>query len=113
MSDLVGNIDGHILLRRQGSVLLVNQHGALAIGYGANVLHRSGFEVGDGDHIQFVPGIVDAKVVAVPVHAILCNLESKPAQLLLVRHRARANRNTVRGALKTLKVADQNRNQVS
>src|SRR5439155_6554419 len=76
------------------------------------IFHRSRFEVGNADQVEFLKRILDAVVIVVEVNDVLCRFERKLSALLMARRTADADRRSVDASLDTLEIADEHRHEI-
>ncbi len=85
MGEFVGDDVGHPALLVLTGGFRVDQHRVLAVGDGAEVLHRSEREVGDGDEIDLVADVRDAVVGGEPAEGIGADVERERGEVSLAR----------------------------
>ena len=87
------------LAHRHRRRLLVGQQVGFAVEDRRGVLHGAGREVGHGDDVELLEGVLDGVVAVVEMENPLRRVESEPRQILLLGRRADPDRDAVGAAL--------------
>ncbi len=88
---LVRDDGGDVLAAAGCALLLVDEQVGFAVGDGAEVLHRAGLEVGDGDQVELLHGVLDAEVGVVIGEEVLGGLQGEGREFDLFRRGADAD----------------------
>ena len=80
MRQLVGDHVGDMLELGAGRLALVDEQCRVAEGDAAQVLHRSGGEVRDGDQVDLVAGVGDAEVLGEEAQCERSDFQGEPGQ---------------------------------
>ncbi len=114
MGELVRDDVGDELALVLGARGRVDQQQALAEGDAAEVLHRAGCEVGQGDQVDLVARVRDAVVVLEPAQAERSDVEAEVGQVALAGHVDESQRDAVDvDRVGGLEPADDERHQVA
>src|ERR1700722_13317759 len=91
----------------------IEQEVGFTVGDGAEVLHGAGFEVGNGDQIEFFERIVNAEVIVVIVQNVFGDAKRIRSEGDLVGRGAYANIDVILASAGALKVTHKKRDEIS
>ena len=83
---LVRNHIGQVLQLELCGGGRVGQQQALAVRNGAEVLHRTGGEVGERQHVALIGGVGDAVVVLIPAQRVSAHVQPEGREMALAGH---------------------------